>query len=171
MHYLKILIASILIASAGCTNPPSNSLTTLKANPMAPDFILQDIDGRQHAFSDYRGKVVVINFWATWCPPCISEMPSLERASVKLAKQGIPILGIDVGEDRETVMQFLNTTPVSFTVLLDIKSEVLGSWAVPSLPTTLVINQEGKMALLAVGEREWDSPAILQQIISLQKTD
>jgi len=168
MHYLKALIASLLIASAGCSKSPDNSLTRLKTNPIAPEFVLQDMNGKQHALSDYRGKTVVINFWASWCPPCIAEMPSLQRAAEQLKRHNIPVLGIGAGETHATVKRFLRSTPVSFPLLLDSKSVVMQAWSIPSLPTTIVINQKGEMMLLAVGEREWDSPEILQQIISLQ---
>lgn len=169
MYHLKALIASLLITSAGCADDPSNNtLTKLKANPIAPEFILQDIHGKQHALSDYSGKIVVINFWASWCPPCVAEMPSLQRAADQLKPHKIPVLGIGAGENRDSVMRFLRSTKISFPLLLDSQSEVMLAWSVPSLPTTIVINQEGEMTLLAVGERVWDSPEILQQIISLQ---
>ncbi len=85
-----------------------------------------------------------------------------------MAQHDIFVLGINVGEPRSSVMRFLGSTPITFTLLLDTKSEVSQSWAVPLLPTTIVLGRDGRIALLAVGERDWSESTILQQIISLK---
>ncbi len=163
------LFASLLLLSAALTaGPHSEELSKLKSNPTAPNFVLQDKSGKLYSLADYRGKVVVINFWASWCPPCIAEMPSLQNAADELAKHDIPLLGIGVGESRTSVERFLEKMPLRFPLLLDTKTEVMQKWSVPSLPTTIVVDAKGKIVLLALGEREWDSPEILQQIISLK---
>jgi peroxiredoxin len=166
LFFVSVLSLSVIALA----NPFGNDLTVIKRQPAAPQFVLPDINGKLYALSDYRGKVVVINFWASWCPPCVAEMPALQRAADELAKHGIPLLGIGAGESRNTVAKFLEKIPLRFPLLLDTKSEVMQSWAVPSLPTTIVVDPKGRITLLAMGEREWDSTAILQQIISLQKT-
>ncbi len=174
MYYSKNLISSVLVAAlliaAASADSLKYTLTKPRDNPLAPEFILQDTDGKQHTLTDYRGKIVVINFWASWCPPCRDEMPSLQKAAEQLIKHNIFILGINVGESRASVIRFLKSMPIQFPLLLDTKSEVMDSWSVPSIPTTIVINQEGRIVLFAVGEREWDDPKILQQIISIKKS-
>jgi peroxiredoxin len=168
--FLLALITSLLLSSANLyAASVSNKLSKLKSNPTAPNFILPDQNGKLHSLKEYRGKTVVINFWASWCPPCVAEMPSLQRAADELVKHDIPVLGIGVGEDRSSVTRFLEKMPLQFPLLLDTKTEVMQNWSVPSLPTTIIIDADGKIVLLALGEREWDSPEILQQIISLKQ--
>ncbi len=176
-YSLKTLVIPFVLILLGLffyTSAPDrlsdNSLNSLKTKLVAPEFVLPDINGKLYALSDYRGKIVVVNFWASWCPPCVAEMPSLQKAADQLAPHNISVLGIGVGESRESVRRFLRSTPVHFPLLLDSGSDVMDKWAAPSLPTTIVINQEGKMALLALGERDWGDAKILQQIISLQQT-
>lgn len=174
MPYPKVifttLFASLLLLSTALTAGSNNGgLSKLKNNPTAPNFVLPDKSGKLYSLADYKGKVVVINFWASWCPPCIAEMPSLQSAADELAKHDIPLLGIGVGESRDSVLRFLNKMPLRFPLLLDSKTEVMQRWSVPSLPTTIVVDAKGKIVLLALGEREWDNPEILQQIISIKK--
>jgi peroxiredoxin len=173
MQYIKILAITLIVfylplSSGALADSADNSLTKLKANPIAPDFTLQDVNGKRHTLSDYRGKVVVINFWASWCPPCVSEMPSLQILADKLSRHQIPVIGVGVGERRDSVRRFLKSMPIRFPLLLDINSEVMETWSAPSLPTTLVIDQKGRIVLLALGTRDWSDEQIFQQIISLK---
>jgi len=133
----------------------------------APDFELPDLDGQLHRLSDYRGKVVILNFWATWCPPCRYEMPSMERARAKTAGEDIVILAVDVGESEDTVFEFTGTYPVEFQLLLDRDSQVIQSYPVTGLPTTYIIDPEGRVTHRAVGGREWDDDALLDQLRQL----
>jgi peroxiredoxin len=163
-----LVTAALLVTVIATTRPLNNSLTKVETAPIAPNFVLQDSYGKQYSLADYRGKVVVINFWASWCPPCVSEMPSLQNAADKLAQHNISVLGIGVGENRDSVKRFLKSTPVSFPLLLDTSSEVMETWSAPSLPTTIIVNPQGRIALLALGERVWDDSEIIEQIISLK---
>jgi peroxiredoxin len=165
-----LFLTSLLVSVVSFAGPGKNELTELTKKPIAPPFVLPDIKSKLYALSDYQGKVVVINFWASWCPPCVAEMPSLQRAADKLAKHDIALLGIGVGENRSSVKNFLERIPLRFPLLLDTRSEIMQAWSIPSLPTTIVVDPTGRVALLALGEREWDSPEILQQIISLQQS-
>ncbi|RMD71346.1 MAG: TlpA family protein disulfide reductase [Gammaproteobacteria bacterium] len=145
------------------------SLTEVPGHPKAPDFALPDLDGKVHRLSDYRGKVVVINFWATWCPPCRKEMPSLERAWQVLRKEGIMLFAIDVAEDENAVFAFVAEHDLSFPVLLDEEGGVIGRWSAKGLPTTYVVDPEGRIVYKATGPREWDDASILEQIIALKR--
>jgi peroxiredoxin len=169
---LIYLIAASLVAVltfSASAHSSDKTLTPLKFHPMAPEFILEDIYGRQHALADYRGKVVVVNFWATWCSPCLAEMPSMQRAANWLAKYDIPLLAVGVGETKDRVQRFHQNMPVTFPLLLDTGSEVMEAWAARSLPTTYVLDQKGQVIYLAIGSREWDSPKILKQILAIKK--
>jgi peroxiredoxin len=170
LGYLIIIVVATLISVTTYAPSTKQEFTRLKTNPSAPEFILQDIQGKQHALSDYRGKVIVVNFWASWCQPCRAEMPSMQRAAEWLAQHDISLIGIGVGETRKSVLQFLQDVPVHFPLLLDSDSEVMQAWSVQTLPTSLIINQEGHIIFLAIGQREWDDPILLEQIRALNKT-
>lgn len=148
---------------------PAQALFEVAARPQAPDFFLEDIDGKKHRLSDLRGKVVLVNFWATWCPPCRREMPSIERLSHALKGTDFEILAVNVAEDLETVFSFTGTLdPVpTFPIVFDTDSRILKAWPVMGLPTTFILDKHGRIVYRAVGGREFDDPAILTQIRGL----
>ncbi len=160
---LVFMAASIYAQEAG------RGLTKLIGAPNAPDFGLSDLDDNLHRLSDYRGRVVIINFWATWCPPCRAEMPSMQRAWEQLEAEGVVMLGIDVGEDEDTVFQFTANYPVDFPLLLDRDSAVIDQWPVRGLPTTFVVDPGGKIRYQAIGGREWDQLELLRIVRSLKQ--
>ncbi len=147
---------------------PGKGLTPLPDKPQGPDFELSDIEGNIHRLSDYRGKVLIINFWATWCPPCREEMPSMQRAWEKLKKEDILMLAIDVGEDEDTIFQFTANYPVEFPLLMDRDSTVVTKWPVRGLPTTFVVDPQGRLVYRAIGGREWDDPRLMAQVRALK---
>lgn len=133
----------------------------------APDFALEDTEGKLHRLSDYRGKTVIINFWTTWCPPCREEIPSMNRAWQTLRDEGVEILAINMGEDEDTIFVFTADYPADFPLLLDRDGEVIAQWPVKGLPTTYVVAPDGTIAFRAIGGREWDEAGFLEQIRSL----
>jgi peroxiredoxin len=143
-------------------------LTPVPGKVPAPGFALEDTEGRLHSLADYRGKTVIINFWTTWCPPCREELPSMNRAWEILQDEDVVILAINVGEDEDTIFVFTADYPADFPLLLDREGEVIAAWPVKGLPTTYVIAPDGTIAYRAIGGREWDEPAFLQQIRGLQ---
>ena len=144
------------------------SLTALPDPQNAPEFTLQDMEDVSHKLSDYKGKPVIINVWATWCPPCREEMPSMERAWNKIKEQGIAMLAVNVGEDEDTIFTFLGDYPANFTILLDSSGEITEQWPVKGLPTTFVVSPDGKLVYRAIGGREWDDEELLDQIRQLR---
>ncbi|MEW8187236.1 MAG: TlpA disulfide reductase family protein [Candidatus Thiodiazotropha endolucinida] len=134
----------------------------------APTFRLRDLEGRNHQLLDYRGSVLIVNFWASWCVPCRRELPSMNRAWTALKPKGIAMLAINLGDDAEAVKEFLNDFPIDFPVLLDHRGRISQRWQVRGLPTTLVLNRRGEIVYRAVGEREWDDAALLHQLQTLQ---
>ena len=151
------------------TGSADQSLTPVAERPAAPDFDLKDPDDRPQRLADYRGKAVILNFWATWCPPCREEMPSMQRAHEAVVDDGIAVIAINVGEDADTINQFLADTPVAFPLPMDLDSRVVQSYPVRGLPTTFVIDPEGRLTYVATGGREWDDPKILDQVRALKK--
>jgi thiol-disulfide isomerase/thioredoxin len=137
------------------------------AGGAAAPFALKDLSGRVHRLEDYKGKVVVLNFWATWCEPCREEMPSLQRLADKFAGRAFAVLAVDMGEGEPRVRAFLEKMPVRFTVLLDRDSAGSRTWKVRVLPTTLVIDPEQRVRYLVQGDLEWDAPEVVSTIEKL----
>jgi len=144
-------------------------LTPVPGRPTAPDFDLKDPGGTSVRLADFRGKPLIVNFWATWCPPCREEMPSMQRAHAAVSKDGIGLIAINVGEDADTVAQFLASAQVEFPLPMDETSKVVMSYPVRGLPTTFVVDPDGRLAYVATGEREWDDPALLDLVRALKK--
>jgi thiol-disulfide isomerase/thioredoxin len=135
----------------------------------APDFKLQDMDGKLHTLKEYKGKVVLINFWATWCPPCIREMPSLEKLYQKLRGQPFIMLAINQWEDEERVFEFMGQLEVipTFPILFDPQSKVSAAFGVQGLPSSYIIDKQGRIVYRAKGGRDFDHPQIERKIKSL----
>ncbi|MBK1620454.1 alkyl hydroperoxide reductase [Lamprobacter modestohalophilus] len=143
-------------------------LTPLPDQPEAPAFELVGPDERVYRLANFKGQPLIVNFWATWCPPCRAEMPSMQRAWEQLEAEGIGMIAINVGEDAETVQAFLEQVPVSFPLPLDTDSKVTQRWPMRGLPTTFVVAPDGRLVYKATGEREWDDPALLEQVRALK---
>ena len=133
----------------------------------APAFTLLDTEGKPHQLADYRGQVVVLNFWATWCPPCREEMPAMERLHKMVANESIAVVAINVGEDEDTIFLFTADYPVSFPLLMDQDGSVTQDYPVIGLPTTYIIDPAGIIRHRAVGTREWDDPELVDELRAL----
>jgi len=164
-----LMAVALLAWGIGCTGDKSTpTLTALAERPLAPDFSLVDMADDLHQLSAYRGRVVIVNFWATWCPPCREEMPAMQRAWEKLKQEDIAMLAINIGEDEDTIFAFMANYPVEFPLLLDRNSAVIQSWPVQGLPTTFVVDPQGRLAYRAIGGRDWDDPKIMALVRALK---
>lgn len=159
---------TLLCSSALLSAEPDQTLTPLADELKAPPFDLRGPAGEPQRLVDHLGKPIILNFWATWCPPCRAEMPAMQRAHEEVADEGIAVIAINVGEDAETVNQFLAEMPIDFPIPLDLDSAVVQSYPVKGLPTTFVIDPTGRLVYRASGEREWDDPALLDQVRALK---
>ena len=161
------------VAAAEPGLPPlTHGLTKIAPGVSAPPLRLPNLDEEVTDLSDLSGNVVVVNFWATWCPPCRREMPSLERLKNKMEAEGVTVLAVNIGEDTDTVFSFLGTIEPSptFPLLFDDDAASLDDWGVKGLPTTFVVSPDGSVAYRAVGGREFDHPAILEQLRQLRSS-
>ncbi len=131
-----------------------------------PDFELRGIDEATWTPDALTGKLWIINFWASWCPPCIEEMPSMNEAWHSVKDEGIGMLAINAGEGEHTVKQFLPRIAIDFPVLIGV-GDTLPNWSVRALPTTIVVNQQGEVVFEAVGPRDWADEALLDQVRAL----
>ena len=144
-------------------------LTTVSPSIIAPQLKLEDTDEELIDIKNLKGKVVIVNFWATWCPPCRREMNSLERLYSTLKNKGVVVLAVNVGEDDDAVLSFMNDIEpaLTFTVLFDKDSKTMQKWGAIGLPSTFVLNRKGEIVYKAIGGREFDNKNILDKIISL----
>ena len=160
------IILGLLLSSTSLL--AGQGLSSLAPSP-APAFELRDMEGETRKLSDYRGQPLIVNFWATWCPPCRAEMPAMNRAWHKIKNAGIGMIAINVGEDEDTIFAFTGDYPVDFTILLDQDSNTIEQWPIKGLPTTFVLDPEGNIIYRAIGGREWDDEALLDKVRALRK--
>jgi thiol-disulfide isomerase/thioredoxin len=130
-------------------------------------FSLPDIYDETHSLADYKGKVVLINFWASWCPPCIYEMPALTRLKQSLKDQPFEILAINVGEKKYKVRKFTKLINFYLPVLLDTKKVTFNTWGVKTLPTSFLIDANGNVRYQVRGDPNWDNENTIAVINSL----
>jgi thiol-disulfide isomerase/thioredoxin len=130
-------------------------------------FKLNDLDDNVVSLEDFKGKTVIINFWATWCPPCRRELPSMQRAYTAYKKSNLIILGINVGENWETIAPFLSPYNIGFPILLDTDSSELTRWKAIGLPTSFVVNGKGMVTHRFTGGRDWDDPIFRKDLESI----
>ena len=133
----------------------------------APPLQLQDLRGETRSLGDYRGNVVLVNFWASWCGPCIQEIPSLRALYAKMAGARFEILAVNVKEGRFKVHKFSRLVEMPFPILLDPDGEAFAAWDAQVLPTSFLIDAEGRVRDEVQGPLEWDADAVVQTIRAL----
>lgn len=138
-----------------------------RAATPAPELRAQDLAGVPKTLADYRGKVVLLNFWASWCPPCLREMPSMERLRVKMAGRPLEIVALNSAEAPEEVNAYLARMKLGFPILLDPDGSNTKRWKVFALPTTFMLDAEGRVRFVLTGPTEWDEGEALGIIESL----
>ena len=156
--YLLILFAAAPLSAA--------DLKPLPAEP-APILALPGLSGGTTRLEQLRGKVVLVNFWAVWCPPCRKEMPSMARLAEKLSGKPFAILGVNVGETPAEIQNFLKQVPVGFPILLDSEGQNLKAWRVFAFPTSYVLDKKGRLRLGLFGSIEWDNPETVAKLEAL----
>ena len=134
-------------------------LQEVKDHPAAPDFTLPNAAGKKVSLRDYRGKVVFLNFWATWCESCREEMPSMERLYKEFKGQGLEIVAVNVKEKRQDALAFAKELNLTYPVLLDPEGEVGLLYGAFGLPVTYLIDRKGVVLARLWGPADWYSPA------------
>jgi len=153
---LVMTFASVLtsgFAIAGCAAPPSPPTPTqgTKVGNLAPNFQLHNLEGKSVSLSDLRGKPVMLNFWATWCHPCVFEMPYLQQVYEEWSADGLVLLAINIGGTSSRVKEFLQSHNLSLPVLLDTKGGVAGRYGIRYIPTTFFIDKDGIIQVVRIG--------------------
>ncbi len=163
---LLVLFAAIVLASGAEAETTAQRMQrvglTMVPDPVNPiEFQLPSLSGARVRLSSLKGKVVLLNFWATWCPACRQEMPSMQRMYQRLRAEGFEVLAVDLQEDRQRVQSFAKDLGLSFPILLDSDGSVGGEYGAHALPTTFLLDRRGLIFAWAVGAREWDTPEML----------
>ena len=169
LFLLSIIAADLALAGDLFT---SLKMSRLPVGSMAVPFELATLDGKIVKSSELAGKVVLVNFWATWCGPCKEEMPSLARLQQQLDPKGFVMLTVTTDLHRQGIAHFLSQLGVGLPVLFDEDQEVSRSFMVRGLPTTIVIARDGALVGRAVGPRAWDSPeavAVMRHVMESEK--
>jgi thiol-disulfide isomerase/thioredoxin len=145
----------------------ADNLRLIEGWPLAPPLKLSTIDGGVIDLKMRRGEVVLLNFWATWCPPCVKEIPSLGRLAKRLSTHPFSVISVDVGEKDQLVRDFLREVPAAFPVLLDPEGTTVDAWKIRAFPTSFVIDREGRLRYGYFGGLEWDDEAVVALIEGL----
>lgn len=143
-------------AQAAAETPNAHEFYSAETAKMAPDFALKDAKGKLVKLSDFKGKVIALNFWASWCPPCLEEVPSLERLTKRAATMDLVVLAVSVDKTFEEVHKALPN--LALNVLLDPKGDTAHLYGTMKFPETWMIDKNGKIVARFIGARDWDSP-------------
>ena len=141
----------------------------LKAVPprAAPELAIPLLDGKAVSMTKLRGQVVLVSFWATWCPPCRKEMPSMDRLTKMLARQPFALLAVNVGEPEDMVDRYFEQFPMSFMVGLDEDNSRSKAWKAFLYPTSYLVDKKGRIRYAVNGAVEWDAPEVVEIIDQL----
>ena len=135
-----------------------------------PEIVLPDLQGQTFHLSKARGRVVLINFWASWCPPCVEEMPSLEKLHQTLREKGLDVVAVSVDDDRDIIERFKKEHGLTFTILHDEGAKVANRFQTYKFPETYVVDREGRLRWKFIGPRDWIAPSPMLDIVGLLKS-
>jgi peroxiredoxin len=161
------LVISSPFAWAGALFQSSPSAPSSFAGEPAPDFGLPDLDGKSVTLSDLRGKVVLLTFWASWCPPCRQEMPSMNRLYLTLRGEEFTVLGVNIETNPAAARRFVDDLELAFPVLLDSATKVRNQYRIYNIPQSFLVDKNGRIVKHLVGYHDWMSEASLEMVKSL----
>lgn len=160
-----VLAAPIFLLAALVMFNVKKEAHSVQEGDIAPDFTLVDLEGRTHKLSDYRGKTVLINFWATWCRSCIQEFPALERMYAVFASDNFVVMAVNLDAAGKSVVEpFIKRYPMNFTVLLDQENRLTEAYGTTGVPETFLIDKNGIVVKKYIGPFEWDQPWFAKEL-------
>jgi thiol-disulfide isomerase/thioredoxin len=160
-----LLVGAMLAAFGSCLH--SAELKRWKGKPAAPPIDLLTVDGAPYSLQQLRGKVVLVNFWATWCEPCITEMPSLQRLHEQLAADGFQVLAVNYQEGPARINTFLQKMNLTLPVVRDTDGSVARSWGARVFPANYLVDRGGNIRHSMSGAADWTSPPLVSTIRAL----
>lgn len=167
-----IIIGIVILAGIiGALWLNSSKYAPVVTGSPAPDFTLKDMNGKEYTFSSFRGKVVFVNFWATWCKSCREEMPSMQVLYKHLKERNVPFEMLAISMDRVTtqkeVESFVRSLGITFPVLLDPWGKTDGKYKLTGVPETYIVDQEGRVVEKVIGPRDWTTIGAVEKIFGL----
>ena len=160
------LIAGLTLSGFNGVASAANTATLKPVNGDldAPALVLKDLQGKTHDLKDYKGQVVLVQFWATYCGPCRQEMPSMNKMMTKMGDTPFTILAVDMGETEAEVKQFVSEVKPEFTILMDEDGTSIADWRVFAAPSNFIVGPDGKIKYTLFGGVEWDSDELVEKI-------
>jgi peroxiredoxin len=155
--------ASVLMLALLSHGAFGQQLVAWRGDP-TPALMLEDMKGNSISLANLRGKTVLISFWATWCAPCVEEMPSIQDLKARFTQDKFEVLAVNVGESKERVEAFLNKVPVNFSILFDPQGDASRNWKVRGFPTTFILGPDGRIRYYHVGDLDWSQEIIVDQV-------
>ncbi|WP_084245450.1 thiol-disulfide oxidoreductase ResA [Planomicrobium okeanokoites] len=166
--FMRLAILSLLVLAIGYTiynSVTADDVEVLRVGDKAPDFTLEDMEGNRHKLSDYQGEGVFLNFWGTWCEPCVKEMPAMDRQYKEYEEQGVHILAVNIAQSDFEVQSFADRFDLSFPIAIDKSRSVMTAYNIRPLPTTVLVNPEGDIQRIITGEMtEQDIKGFMEEI-------
>ncbi|MCC7153383.1 MAG: TlpA family protein disulfide reductase [Bryobacterales bacterium] len=160
--FAGILLVALCWVIAGAMREP-----IVNAGDTAPKFKVVTDSGKTLTRGDFGGKVLVLNFWATWCPPCIEEIPSLDALQRQFGKQGLVVLAISVDKNEKTYRDFLKRANVSFQTARDPEADISSSYGTYKYPETYLVDRDGKVVAKYISNQDWMDQSIIKDIRAL----
>ena len=167
VFYRHLILYLSLVLMGQQAQAAAGQLKEYWGNLTSPRIELADLEGRQHSLTDYRDNVLLVQFWATYCTPCRTGMPTMNRLIKKMRGKPFKIVTINMAESPEQVRQFLQEVPVDFPVLMDSDGSTLSRWKVFTAPANFILDQRGKIIFTLYGAIEWDSDEMVSQLNAL----
>lgn len=175
--FLNMLAAAVILICCLSSCSRGNE-TGLNPGDIPPQFQLESIDGPPQNLSDYNGKVVLLNFWASWCGPCVEELPALQALYDKIKDKGFVVIAVGVDDTKSSLMEFKQRYGLTFPLLIDSDGQVKSRYKVSGVPESFVIGSDGRLLMMSdpsgnmpvlrfIGPREWSSPNSLSRFEKL----
>jgi thiol-disulfide isomerase/thioredoxin len=169
---LRRRLLGVAFALSACGPAPALAAEALVpwTGGATPPLKLRTLAGAELSLADFRGRTVIVNFWATWCAPCVAEMPALQRLRDSLASKGVEVIAVNYQENAARIRPFAERLGLTFPIVRDHDGTVREAWQVTVFPKSFVVGPGGRIALVATGEVDWDDPGVESRILSLAVT-
>ena len=167
INLARLLILACIVGATIFFALHSRLAEPVKVGGAAPDFSLPKLEGGDISLKDFRGRVVVLNFWATWCPPCVEEMPSLISFAEQMDPAGVTVLGVSVDYDADALRKFVQQNNVRFPIARDMEQRVSSQYGTFKYPETYIIDKEVNISEKLLGAVNWQDPRIVSRVRSL----
>ncbi len=161
-------VLAVAAALAAATALPAQPLVPWTGGA-TPPLRLKSLAGQEIALADFRGRTVLVNFWATWCTPCVAEMPALQRLRDRLASYGVEVIAVNYQENAARIAPFVERARIDLPIVRDHDGSVRTAWKVTVFPTTFVVGPDQRIAWVATGEVDWDDSRVESRILSLAR--